>query len=301
MVVAAAGGGDPLGVRDDRAGRRIERCHQHRELDRPRRRRVRHQRPQVVHDERHPSALRDHHLHGQVRSGQRRPPPPAVDDPGPEGHAGRRRDPAAPRVQLLRDARPGLRGPVHRRPGAGHQHAAGRGARVRDRPGPSRPGPHPPLHAADRAGRTGARDDVPTHAAPGDVRAARRRTGRDPRAHRRGAHRHRADPAADAEDRALDGHGRQQGSAARDRDDQDRRAEHGVQGRRLGDPGLRRRRARTTTTGWRRCTRRRACSGSPTVRTRSTATSSAKLELRRHAGKGPIEPHSRYAPTWDPA
>ena len=28
------------------------------------------QRPQVVHDERHPSALRDHHLHGQVRPGR---------------------------------------------------------------------------------------------------------------------------------------------------------------------------------------------------------------------------------------
>ena len=27
----------------------------------------------------------------------------------------------------------------------------------------------------------------------------------------------------------------------------------------------------------------------------------AKLELRRHAGKGPIEPHIDYAPTWDDA
>ncbi len=147
-----------------------------------------------------------------------------------------------PGVQLLRDARPGLRGPVHRCPRAGHQHAAGRGARVRDRPGPPRAGPHPPLHATDRTGRTRARDDVSTHATPGDVRPPGRRAGRDARAHRRVAHRHRADPPVDPEDRAPDGHGRQQGSAARDRDDQDRRPEHGLQGRRLGDPGLRRRR-----------------------------------------------------------
>ena len=107
---------------------------------------------------------------------------------------------------------------VHRRPGAGHQHAAGRGTRLRDRPRPARPGPDPPLHAAGRPGRTGARDDVPTHPAPGDVRAADRRTERDPRAHRRGAHRHRADPTADPEDGAHDGHrGQQGGPAARSR------------------------------------------------------------------------------------
>ena len=54
--------------------------------------------------------------------------------------------------------------------------------------------------------------------------------------------RHRADPIADPQDRSLDGHGRQQGGPPRDRDDQDRGAEHGVPGRRLGDPGVRRRR-----------------------------------------------------------
>ena len=36
-----------------------------------------------------------------------------------------------------------------------------RGAGFADRPGPARPGPHPPLHAGDRDRRAGARDDVP--------------------------------------------------------------------------------------------------------------------------------------------
>ena len=66
----------------------------------------------------------------------------------------------------------------------------------------------------------------------------------------------------------------QQGGAARDRDDQDRRAEHGVQGRRLGDPGLRRRRNEQRLRAGRRRTPPPASSGSPTGPTRFTATSS---------------------------
>ena len=60
-------GHDPLGVRHDRAARRLERCHQHRELDRARRRLLRHQRPQVVDLGRRQSALPALHLHGQDR------------------------------------------------------------------------------------------------------------------------------------------------------------------------------------------------------------------------------------------
>ena len=41
MAPSTAGRRDPLGVRDDRAGRRVERRDQHRELDHPRRRRLR--------------------------------------------------------------------------------------------------------------------------------------------------------------------------------------------------------------------------------------------------------------------
>jgi acyl-CoA dehydrogenase len=42
---------------------------------------------------------------------------------------------------------------------AGQQHAAGRRPRLRDRAGPPRAGPHPPLHAHHRRGRRSARKD----------------------------------------------------------------------------------------------------------------------------------------------
>ena len=44
-----------------------------------------------------------------------------------------------------------------RRPGAGVQRPPRPGSRLRDRPGPARPGPRPPLHARDRSRRAGAR------------------------------------------------------------------------------------------------------------------------------------------------
>ena len=177
---------------------------------------------------------------------------------------------------------------VHRCPGAGHEHAAGGGARVRDRPGPPRAGPDPPLHAADRTGRTRARDDVSTHATPSDVRPPGRGAGRDARAHRRVAHRHRADPAADPEDGALDGHGRQQGSPARDRDDQDRRAnmackvvDWAIQA--FGGAGT------NNDYGLAAMYATAACSGSPTVRTKSTATSSPTSNCGDMPPTAPIE------------
>ena len=68
LAEAAARRRDPLVFRDDRARRRLVGRHQHRELDRARRRRLCHQRPQVVHDRRDRSALQDHHLHGSDRS-----------------------------------------------------------------------------------------------------------------------------------------------------------------------------------------------------------------------------------------
>ena len=65
LAHAAARRRDPLVLRHDRAGRRVERCDQRAVVDRPGRRRLRHQRAQVVHDGRHRSALQDLHLHGQ--------------------------------------------------------------------------------------------------------------------------------------------------------------------------------------------------------------------------------------------
>ena len=69
---AAAGRRDPLLLRHDRAGRRLVRRDQHRGAHRARRRRLRHQRPQVVDLGRRRSALQDLHLHGQDRSRQPR-------------------------------------------------------------------------------------------------------------------------------------------------------------------------------------------------------------------------------------
>ena len=86
LAAPAAGRRDPLGVRDDRAGRRLQRRHQHRDADRARRRRVRHQRPQVVDVQRAAPALPGADRHGQDRSG-RAAAPPAVDAGGPDRHA----------------------------------------------------------------------------------------------------------------------------------------------------------------------------------------------------------------------
>ena len=57
------------------------------------------------------------------------------------------------------------------------------------------------------------------------------------RAHRRVAHRDRPGPSAHAAGGSHDGHRRQQGRAFADRDDQGRRACHGLQGDRLGNSG----------------------------------------------------------------
>ena len=81
-------GRDPLGVRDDRAGRRQLGRDKRPDAHRARRRRLRPQRPQVVDDRGDPRALPDLHRHGQDES--RRPAAPAaVDDPRPARHAGR--------------------------------------------------------------------------------------------------------------------------------------------------------------------------------------------------------------------
>ena len=69
-----------------------------------------------------------------------------------------------------------LGGPLRGLPRAGRQPARRARRRLRDRAGPARPGPHPPLHARDRLGRARVRADVPARARP-----RRRSAGRSPR------------------------------------------------------------------------------------------------------------------------
>ena len=124
---------------------------------RARRRRVGGQRPQVVHLGRRRRRLRDRD--GRHRS--RRPPLRA----GEHDHRPRRQPRLRPRPAGLGDgprqgARP-LRDPLHRLPRAGGEPARPAPGRLRDRPGPARPGADPPLHARDRDLRAGDRPDVP--------------------------------------------------------------------------------------------------------------------------------------------
>ena len=118
---AAAGGRDPLRLRDDGAGRRLVGRAQHPDLDRPRRRRLRDQRPQVVDQRCRRRALPDLHRDGQDRPG-RRTAPPAVDGPRAPRHPGPGDHPAPAGVRVPGPAR-ALRAAVHRRPGAGDQPA----------------------------------------------------------------------------------------------------------------------------------------------------------------------------------
>ena len=86
VAPAAARGRDPLVLRHDRAGGGLQRRHQHRVLDRARRRRLRDQRAQVVDLRSRLAPLPGGHRHGQDQP-RRAPPPPAVDGAGAHGHA----------------------------------------------------------------------------------------------------------------------------------------------------------------------------------------------------------------------
>ena len=172
LAAAAPRRPDPLGVRDDRAGRRVLRRHQHRDPDRARRRRVRRQRAQVVDHRGDEPADRDLHRHGQ--DGPRRLPAPAAEPAA--------RAPRHPRADRRpSDARARLRRPLPRRPrGAAVRGRAGarssnliggEGDGFGDRPGATRPRPDPPLHALDRRGRARDRADVPPGRRTGRLRA----------------------------------------------------------------------------------------------------------------------------------
>ena len=85
MAAAADGRRDPLRLPDDRAGRGVIGCHQHRNAHREGWRPLRHQRPQMVVVGRRRSPLQDRDRDGQDRSegGQA---PGAVADPGSARH-----------------------------------------------------------------------------------------------------------------------------------------------------------------------------------------------------------------------
>ena len=180
-----------------------------------RRRRLRDQRPQVVHERRARPALQGRGVHGRHRPRRRHVPPP-VDDPRADGRARRHRRARPARVRPLRGRRPRRDAVGERARPEGEPPRRGR-QRLRDRAGPPRPRPHPPLHAGDRPGRTRARPHVHARADARRVRQAARRPGRRARAHRRVAHADRAGAPAHAEGRVDDGHGRQEGRADRDR------------------------------------------------------------------------------------
>ena len=132
---------------------------QHRDADRARRRRVRHQRPQVVDHRRGRPALRGLHRDGQDRPRRRRAPRSSrwcwcrMDTPGVtivRAAAGLRLPTTS--TATARSCFDDVRVPVA-------QPARRGGRRLRDRPGPPRPRPDPPLHARDRDGRAGAGAD----------------------------------------------------------------------------------------------------------------------------------------------
>ena len=140
------------------------------------------------------------------------------------------RRPARPRRGALR-GRARAAGQRHRRTGAG----------LRDRAGPARPRPHPPLHALHRRRRAGAgADDRPRHEAH-RLRQAAAQPGRQPRARGRGAHRHRPGAAAHAVRGLEDRPGGRAGRDDRDLGHQGGGAQRAAAGGRRRHPDPRRR------------------------------------------------------------
>ena len=130
LARAAAGGRNPLGLLDDRARGRIQRRHQHPVQHPPRRRRLRHQRPQMVHLGRDERGLQDPDRDGQDRSRQSQQAPAAVDGAGAPGDAGRPHRARHARVRLRRRAGRPSRDRLRQCPGARRQHPARRRPRL---------------------------------------------------------------------------------------------------------------------------------------------------------------------------
>ena len=167
---------DPLVLRDDRAGRRVERPHQLGDDRRQvrRRDRVHHQRAQVVHHRRQRRGVRDRR--GQDRRRRDARAPQLQPDPRPHRHA-RLGGRARPGVDGLALAR---RAPDHQpqqRPRAGGQPARRRGRGLRDRAEAPRGRPPRARDALDRHGPARAR---PRHDAPADAQVVRQGAGAPP-------------------------------------------------------------------------------------------------------------------------
>ena len=171
-------GDHPLLLRHDRARRRFVRCHQHPHRNPPRRRRLRHQRPQMVDLGRDGPALQDRDRHGTNQS-RGEAVPAAIDDPGAARYARRARAAPSHRLRLRRCAARPRRSPVRECARAGGQYPAWRRPRLRDRARASRSRPHSSLHAHDRHGRTRAGNHVPPRPVAHGVPQDHRRTGRD--------------------------------------------------------------------------------------------------------------------------
>ncbi|CAD9223980.1 putative Uncharacterized 50.6 kDa protein in the 5\\'region of gyrA and gyrB [Burkholderia cenocepacia] len=238
VAAAALARGNPLGVRDDGARRRVVGCDQHHDTHRARGRRVRDQRPQVVHHERRASELQDLHRDGQDRS-RGRVAPAAEHDPRAARHAGRDRRAQHHGGQSPRAGR-ALRDHVRQRARAGAQPARRGRQRLRARAGAPRAGPHPPLHALDRRGRAGAGADGRPRAVARRVRQAAEPARHGRRMDRALAYRDRPGTPLGAEGRVDDRQGRREGGAQGNLDDQGPRADRLYGRMRPRDAGIRR-------------------------------------------------------------
>ena len=287
---AAAGRRDPVGLRDDRARRRLLGRDQHR---RPRSRRDGDE--YVVNGRKWwISGAADERCAVFIVMGKTDPDGPAHrqqsmvlvprDTPGVEIM----RAPAG--VRLPGPARPRRAG-VRRRPGAGVQPARRGGRRVRHRPGPARPGPDPPLHAADRHGRAGADADGAAGRRAGSRSAARWPT-RAWCASRSPTSRMEIEQARllVLQDSVADRPPRRQGRA-RPRSPAIKVVgpADGLRGDRPRDPDARRRRVSATTSRWPTSMPGPARCGSPTARTRCTCAPWPAQELGKYRMSSPSD------------
>jgi acyl-CoA dehydrogenase len=143
---------------------------------RARRRRVGDQRREALDLRRRRPALQDHDRHGEDRPG-RAEAQAAVADPGAHGHA-RGRDPAPCRCSPWTMRRTATCTCASTTCACRRTTSFSvRGPRLRDLPGPPRPGPHPPLHARPRRRRAGPGTHVPPRHHPRGLRQAPGRLG----------------------------------------------------------------------------------------------------------------------------